>query len=194
MAEDRYSSFKVLYASEKEGTDYRKEVVRRNSKCLIMAPHGGKIERGTSEVASRVAGDDHSLFLFEGLRKRPHRDLHVTSHKYDDEEAIELAREHALVVAFHGRKDRKDPVTVHVGGLDVEIRDAIITELKLSDFEAAVGTGEFAGQHESNICNRSNGSRGVQLEIPKSLRDKLRSKPDEVHKFASAVRKAIASK
>lgn len=192
MPEDRYSSFKELYRAERDGTDYQKLVVRRGSHCLIMAPHGGRIESGTSELAKAVASEEHSLFLFEGIRKRPHSDLHVTSHLYDDEDAVEIARDHAVLVAFHGRKDRDDPVTVHVGGLDETTRDTIVNELVSEGFGAAVGSGELAGVHANNICNRGSRSMGVQLEIPKSLRDDLLSKPDLLEKFSCAVRKAIA--
>ena len=192
MAKDKYSSFVELYLVEKNGSDYLKQAVKRASNCLIMAPHGGKIEPGTSELAKAVASEDHSLFLFEGIRKRPHNDLHVTSHKYDDEEAIEIVSEHAVVVAFHGRRDRDDPATVHVGGLDAATRDAIISELALEGFNAAVGCGELAGEHEKNICNRGSRSSGVQLEVPKSLRNDLLSEPDLLNKFSRAVRKAIA--
>lgn len=192
MAKDKYSSFVELYLVEKNGSDYLKQAVKRASNCLIMAPHGGKIEPGTSELAKAVASEDHSLFLFEGIRKRPHNDLHVTSHKYDDEEAIEIVSEHAVVVAFHGRRDRDDPATVHVGGLDAATRDAIISELALEGFNAAVGCGELAGEHENNICNRGSRSSGVQLEVPKSLRNDLLSEPDLLNKFSRAVRKAIA--
>ncbi len=192
MAQDRYSSFEELYKGEKEGIDYRKQVVKRASDCLIMAPHGGKIEPGTSELAKAVASEDHSLYLFEGIRKRPHGDLHVTSHKYDDDEAIEIVGEHSIVVAFHGRGDRNDPATIHVGGLDTTCRDAIINELSSKSFEAAVGCGELAGKHKNNICNRGSRSIGVQLEIPKTLRDDLLSTPDLLDKFACAVRKAIS--
>jgi phage replication-related protein YjqB (UPF0714/DUF867 family) len=192
VAKDRYSSFKELYLAERKGTDYQKQVVKRASDCLIMAPHGGRIEPGTSELAKAVASKDHSLYLFEGIRNRPHTDLHVTSHKYDDEEAIEFASEHAVIVAFHGRRDRYDPTTVHVGGLDAATRDAIINELVLGGFDAAVGNGELAGKHENNICNRGGRSIGVQLEIPKSLRDDLLMKPDLLENFSRAIRKAIS--
>ncbi|WP_090271116.1 poly-gamma-glutamate hydrolase family protein [Thalassovita taeanensis] len=191
MAKDEYSSFVELYLVEKNGSDYLKQAVKRASDCLIMAPHGGKIEPGTSELAKAVASEDHSLYLFEGIRKRPHSDLHVTSHKYDDEEAIDIVSEHAVVVAFHGRRDRDDPATVHVGGLDAATRDAIINELALEGFNAAVGCGELAGEHKNNICNRGSRSSGVQLEIPKSLRNDLLSEPDLFNKFSRAVRKAI---
>ncbi|WP_108816901.1 poly-gamma-glutamate hydrolase family protein [Loktanella sp. Alg231-35] len=194
MAKDRYSSFKELYDVEKDGTDYQKQAESRTSDCLIMAPHGGKIEPGTSELAKAVASEDHSLYLFEGIRKRPHSDLHVTSHKYDDEEAIKIVSEHAIVVAFHGRRDRDDPATVHVGGLDAATRDAIVNELSSDGFDAAVGCGELAGEHKNNICNRGRRSMGVQLEIPKSLRGDLLSEPNLLNQFSRAVRRVIAQR
>jgi phage replication-related protein YjqB (UPF0714/DUF867 family) len=50
----------------------------------IIAPHGGKIEPGTSEIAAAIAGDDYSLYRFQGLRDRPREELHITSAKFDE--------------------------------------------------------------------------------------------------------------
>ncbi len=39
------------------------------SGIAVMAPHGGGIEPGTSEIANRVAGDEHAYYSFEGLKQ-----------------------------------------------------------------------------------------------------------------------------
>ena len=35
--------------------------IDRQGPTLILAPHGGGIERGTCELARAIAGDDHNL-------------------------------------------------------------------------------------------------------------------------------------
>ena len=66
---NRYSSYAELARHEVQGRDYRIRVDRRaHSPVLIVAPHGGMIEVGTSEIADSVAGADYSLFSFEGLK------------------------------------------------------------------------------------------------------------------------------
>jgi phage replication-related protein YjqB (UPF0714/DUF867 family) len=193
MSADRYSSFDQLFAHEKLGTDYQIVVENRGASCLIMAPHGGRIEPVTSDIARCIAEDDKSLYLFEGLRKRPHSDLHVTSHKYDEPQAIEIASKCEVVVAVHGRKDRDDPETVWVGGLDVETGSRVVKELNLAGFQSTIEAGELAAVHSKNICNRGRTSKGVQLEIPKSLRVELQSIPERLCVFSAAVRKALST-
>ena len=72
MAGDKYGSFDELRRAERDGVDFRIRVMRREASVAIIAPHGGRIEPGTSELAEAIAGDDFSLYCFEGLGKRPH--------------------------------------------------------------------------------------------------------------------------
>jgi phage replication-related protein YjqB (UPF0714/DUF867 family) len=191
MTADQYSSFKQLFEQEVLGIDYHIAVEDRGTDVLIMAPHGGRIEPGTSEIARDVAGGDLSLYCFEGLRKRPHGDLHVTSHKYDEPRAIDAAGKCEVVVAIHGRSDRDDPETVWLGGLGGLSLEKIEKQLKLAGFSAEVKSGDLAGAHSNNICNRGCTGRGVQLEIPKSLRDELEANPARLGAFSEAIRKAF---
>jgi phage replication-related protein YjqB (UPF0714/DUF867 family) len=43
----------------------------------ILAPHGGGIEPGTSELAEAVAGEGLSFYAFEGLKRSGNAVLHV---------------------------------------------------------------------------------------------------------------------
>jgi phage replication-related protein YjqB (UPF0714/DUF867 family) len=63
---DRYRSYDELAAAHREGIDFRVHALHRGSGVAIIAPHGGRIERGTSEIARAIAGEDFDLYLFEG--------------------------------------------------------------------------------------------------------------------------------
>jgi len=192
-AADKYRSYGALAAGEREGIDYRTFFIERPSLVLICAPHGGTIEPGTSEIATSTAGDEYSLYRFEGLiLGRPHTDLHIKSHLFNEPEALRLAAAADVVVTVHGRKDRVDKETVWLGGLDHRLRDAIAEDLRRAGFRALTTGHGLAGEVPNNICNRGRRGAGVQVEIPKSLRDELR---DDVQRFASfvkAIRSAIA--
>ena len=55
--------------NKSEGIDFRISIVKRKaSNIVIVAPHGGAIEPGTSEVATEVANNDLSLAIFEGIK------------------------------------------------------------------------------------------------------------------------------
>jgi phage replication-related protein YjqB (UPF0714/DUF867 family) len=124
MADDEYGSFDELRNQEREGVDFRIWVMRRETSAAIVAPHGGMIEPGTSESAVAIAANDYGLYCFEGLRKRPHRDLHITSANFRQPKCVELVAGCDLVVVVHGL-DCKGPQLAQVGGLDTNLRDAI---------------------------------------------------------------------
>lgn len=192
MSPDQYSNFEQLFAGETEGEDYKILSIQRDSEIVILAPHGGLIEPGTSEIASSIAGDDCSLYLFEGLRKRPHGDLHITSHKYNEPQAVSMVGESRIVVAIHGRSDKGDAETVWIGGLDAAIGKKVEEELNRCGFPAKIQTEKLGATHPNNICNLGRASAGIQLEVPRSLRDQLQAKPEMLKKFSQAIRQALS--
>jgi phage replication-related protein YjqB (UPF0714/DUF867 family) len=184
MRGDKYGSFDELLRAEREGIDFRIRVMRRETSVAIIAPHGGKIEPGTSELAEAIC--------FEGLQKRPHRDLHITSANFREPRCEELVVACDRVVAVHGRGVRERQ-SVEVGGLDTDLRDAICRSLQDAGYSAEVVTsGGLAALSPANICNRGARRRGVQLEVARGLRDMLLAQPQGLADFAQAVRRAIA--
>ena len=189
---DLYKDFAALAKGEKEGTDYRICVTVRDSAVAIVAPHGGRIERGTSEIAATIAENNHSLYCFEGIRKRPHRDLHITSTNFDEPECINLISNCEIVIAVHGLGGQRK--AVEVGGRDETLRNEICENLKAAGFETkVVTTGNHAAISPDNICNKGRRGTGVQLEITRGLRDALLNGTEDLSAFAKAVQRAIPS-
>ena len=89
---DKYRSLEELMKVEKEGFDYRIRLCERNHEVTVVAPHGGRIEPGTSEVAESIAGSDWNKFLFEGIKPSKNRSLHVTSTRFRHPELDLLLR------------------------------------------------------------------------------------------------------
>ena len=130
----------------------------------MIAPHGGKIEPGSSEIAAAIAGESYSLYSFDGLRRRPHRDLHITSTNFDEPRCENLIATHDIVVSMHGLDGEHE--ADHVGGLDTKLRDAICQKLNDAGFVTNIVTeGSHAAVSNSNICNRGLRQCGVQLEM-----------------------------
>ena len=189
---DKYSKFSDLEKSEKKGVDYGIDAVDRHSEAAIFAPHGGYIEPGTSQIATAIAGDSLSLYRFEGLKPgHLHGDLHITSHQFDEPTARQMAAKSDVVVAIHGRVDGKDPSTVWMGGLDGILRAEIERELSRAGFSATSEGHDLPARHPDNICNGGGSKAGVQLEIPRTLRDTLQKNPALLGAFSGAVRAAI---
>ena len=116
-----YMSFKELADREVEGQDYRIRVELRDAPALIMAPHGGKIEPATSEIAEAIAGMDYSFYTFEGLKADGNSVLHIESHLFDEFCALQAVEKADIVVTVHGQIDQRDEF-VMVGGLNDGLR------------------------------------------------------------------------
>jgi len=167
---DTYESFSQLGANEVHGTDYRvRAIVRPDSPVLIIAPHGGGIEIGTSELASRIARARHSLFLFEGLKPPwQNRSLHITSHRFDHPHCLDLVSRSLVTLAVHGCKGEESQI--YVGGLDLELKARLTTRLRAAGFPATAEGHRYLGRHPLNICNRGLRRCGAQLELTRDLR------------------------
>lgn len=190
---DRYDSFVTLAANEIEGVDYRIHVDERASPFAIVAPHGGLIEPGTSEIAAAIAADRFSLYCFEGLTKVDGRSLHITSTRFDEPRALALVSAAEVAIGVHGRKDQGDEASIWVGGLHETLRDAICEALASAGFKAKpVGDGHrLAGRDPANICNRCRRGAGVQLELPRALRLALDHEVSSRAALAATVRNAL---
>lgn len=191
---DQYDSFAALAAHEVMGVDYRIRVTARQSPVAVMAPHGGWIEPGTSQIAAAIAGDDHSLYCFESLRRRARAEtLHITSTRFDEPQALALIAASETVLTVHGRKDGPDTAAIWVGGRDADLRAAIAAALCGADFSAkAVADGHpLAGSDPANICNRGRRGAGVQMELPRALRLELMDDAARCASLALAVRRAL---
>jgi len=188
-----YSSFKELADCEVEGQDYRIRIELRNPRVLIMAPHGGRIEPATVELAEAIAETNYSFYAFEGLKKDGNRGLHIESHLFDEPRALKAVEKADVVITVHGQIDQKDEF-IMAGGLDAHLRPEIKRQLETSGFLTRPPTEGLMGTDPQNICNRGKLRQGVQLEVSRKVRDLLRNDTDRLRVFGEAVRRAIGMK
>ena len=167
-AGDRYGSYAQLAGRECEGRDFVRLLEVRPSGVAIIAPHGGGIEPGTSEIAQALAGSEFSLYCFEGVRARGNRGLHLTSIRFDEPSCIGLVQRSRVVVAVHGCEEGDR--STHVGGLDEDLKTRLLEALGTFGFKAVGDSASRPGLDPRNICNRGASGKGVQLEISKGLR------------------------
>ena len=171
---DRYRRYAELAAEQLEGRDYRVTAVCRGSGIAVIAPHGGRIERGTSEVARAIASEDLDLYLFEGcLPSLNFETLHLTSRHFDEPRALALIAGCHTVLAVHGVADTGERALL--GGRDSLLACAIADRLFVRGVRAQVSGHRYPGRDAANVCNRGSSGQGVQLE----LSDRLRGGPLE---------------
>jgi phage replication-related protein YjqB (UPF0714/DUF867 family) len=187
---DLYGSYADLAAGEAEGVDYRIRVIDRASPIAVVAPHGGRIEAGTSQTTALIAADVFSLYCFEGLVSG--RRLHITSARFDEPRALALVESSDIAIGVHGRADHGDHRTIWLGGLHESLRDAIGAALERVGFKTSTEH-HMQGKAPGNICNRGRLRAGVQLELPMSLRNAFLNDPFARQAFGSAVRDTIVT-
>ncbi len=197
---DFYTSFTALRRGEREDRDYRIRWRPGRSGVAIVAPHGGGIERGTSEIAEGIAGPEHGFYAFEGLKRAGNQVLHVTSDRFEEPQAMALVCRSRAVVTVHGAKGREP--AAYLGGLDFGLRAEIAGALVRAGFLAMDDPSPTRqGRSPTNICNRCLPGRGVQLELSYGLRTRMFAglhpaglcRPTALYaRFVGALRAALA--
>ena len=187
MTKDRYSSYEELECHETLGNDYTLCVKDAGSRVTIIAPHGGKIEPRTSDLARQIAGNNYNFYCFEGIKAKGNARLHITSHRFDEPGALELVARSEVVVAVHACTGTAG--LVHIGGLNKKLGRLIGKELQNTGIAVSHDHPRFQGANPANICNRGQTGIGVQLEVTRDLRDDLKKVDDIVR----AVRAALSN-
>ncbi|EZH64532.1 hypothetical protein DH09_18525 [Bacillaceae bacterium JMAK1] len=157
---DIYQNYKKL--SQNEKGNYRIRYIAKPT--MFIAPHGGGIEPGTSELAlysANVTGGGY--YVFEGLKRKNNETLHLTSTNFDEPIAVSVVKRSSVTVAFHGLEGN-DRVT-WVGGRDVTLAKKIASELKRQGFSVKWARDRLKGTSPLNIVNRNQQGQGVQLEV-----------------------------
>ena len=230
-----YATNSQLYADPKltEGIDWARRFRRHErfddsparttegTRTVILAPHGGGIERGTSELCLAVAGYHpanlpitppagvtYDYWMFEGIREGGNADLHVTSTGCDDLVAVSLCAGALGALSLHGFKPENldpprdpDEQVILIGGCDDRLRDLLAEVLDDVDLQVEAAVGELDGDSVCNIVNRTMRGRGAQLELSELLRDTMfgkNTRPARKHtttevfwRFVAACRDAL---
>lgn len=169
-ARQRFNSFSALARAKTEGEHYAVTVHDVGCGVAIVAPHGGRIEPGTAEMAKDIAGNDHSLYVFEGRESRDaFFELHVASAQFDDPRCVALVKKSHTTVTIHGCKG--DAPVVYIGGRDKKLAAKLTETFNKSGIKAMADNHPFPATSPDNICNKNARGQGVQLEFSRGLRD-----------------------
>lgn len=167
---DRYVSFADLAANEVEGKDYRIAVRYGRSGIAVIAPHGGGIEPGTSEVVFEFAAAGHTCYSFEGIKRSGNGILHITGSQFDEPVCLLIVGKSKAVVSVHGCSGSHK--CVYMGGLGEAAKRVIGRALAEAGFHVSERDG-LGGRNPRNICNRCPTGEGVQLELTAGLREAM---------------------
>lgn len=196
---DKYCSFSELAENAKRGRDFRVRFRKRNGATVVIAPHGGGIEPGTSEIADAIAAEDLSFYAFEGIKSRGNGQLHVTSTGFDEPRCMALVEASPRAISIHGENSQRR--VVFVGGRDGRMLNRLRASLTQRGFSVEnPRSARLQGLDQANICNRAISRAGVQLELSNGLRrsffrslskDGRQSKTGRFREFVTVVREVI---
>lgn len=203
---DYYRSMTDLLKDTQEGKDWTKESTNRHSNVLIFAPHGGNIEKGTTELTKAIANKGkYDYYAFNGTRNKNNSQLHVTSTNYNDLDLINRNYNKDVSISVHGAGQSQGKNTVLIGGRDEKLIQLISKELSTFKFNVQRSLGHLAGIDTNNVVNYNKKGQGVQLELTPDLRKSFFSNGDDLSKarkneknwsstmdrFATAINNAI---
>ena len=203
---DYYRSMTDLLKDTQEGKDWTKENTNRHSNVLIFAPHGGNIEKGTTELTKAIANKgNYDYYVFNGTRNKNNSQLHVTSTNYNDPDLINRNYNKDISISVHGAGQSQGKNTVLIGGRDEKLIQLISKELSTFKFNVQRSLGHLAGIDTNNVVNYNKKGQGVQLELTPDLRKSFFSNGDDSSKarkneknwtstmdrFATAINNAI---
>ena len=180
---DYYRSMTDLLKDTQEGKDWTKENTNRHSNVLIFAPHGGNIEKGTTELTKAIANKgNYDYYAFNGTRNKNNSQLHVTSTNYNDPDLINRNYNKDISISVHGAGQSQGKNTVLIGGRDEKLIQLISKELSTFKFNVQRSLGHLAGIDTNNVVNYNKKGQGVQLELTPDLRKSFFSNGDDSSK------------
>jgi phage replication-related protein YjqB (UPF0714/DUF867 family) len=168
---DFYDSLAELNQDLVRDLHYRVRILDRLSPITVIAPHGGFIEAGTSNIAEAIAGFEHNFFDFQGLRRRRAWELHITSVKFRHPYLVNMLSRSQMSVSVHSMGTQGNG-KILIGGLNGQFKERIYRELSLAGFPVTTKAERYRGVHPQNIVNLAQ-NHGVQIELTTSVIDRM---------------------
>ncbi|MER7518388.1 poly-gamma-glutamate hydrolase family protein [Streptomyces sp. NPDC126499] len=174
-------------------TDNTKASSLAVTSTAVLAPHGGGIEAGTSELCMAIAGyrpfdadtdpsaaaltgeAQRDYWMFEALQNSGTQ--HVTSTNCDDPAALAVCANNLYAVSLHGFAENLEKKVI-IGGRDERLKRNLLAAFTDSGFTTSWNvTVVIAGPDDplngdavTNIVNRTRTGAGAQLELSTALR------------------------
>ncbi len=174
--------------------DYEIEANVTDSNVAVVAIHGGKIEKGTTELAYALAShNNYNYYSFQGLKSTDNFSLHVPSDKFAEAAALQMVSESKITLSIHGCDGEKE--FTYIGGRDTELANRIKESLTKYGFTVKDAPKNLDGMSPDNIVNKNIDGQGVQIEISKGLRKKfLSTNKDTLNSYVLAISEAVNNK
>lgn len=194
---DKYRNFREMKKYESSNS-YRIDSRERDGGIIILAPQAGLISVGTSEICMAVAGNEHSYYLFEGLKDPEATDLRLNCISFDEPGCNDMLGRSEFALSIIGYESEESFIVIN--GRSEEGRFFIGRQLESAGFLNRKIQGEKPlSRHRKCVCNRTKSGKGIQVEISFGLlRNLFESQarmplvPNDVFmRFCTALREAV---
>ena len=177
--EDKYSSFQKL--NKDAPYSFKIKSNFKDGSFLIFTPHGGGIEPGTTELCKWFNDNSFSYYTFSGIRKTKCKELHITSHHFDEPRLFKMLNQHQCAISFHGMsnsmKQQHNNADIVLGGLNDVLLNELYTNLKKGSYTVVAARdfpeSNLRAHQPNNVTNRCISNKGVQIELSEDLRKKF---------------------
>lgn len=162
-----YRDFSNLVLNTEKGVDYDLTVVEGGGEITIAAIHGGGIEPLTGELATAIAGDEHNLYIFQGLRPQGNDALRIPISRYDEMRLRALLQRSQTALSLEGVDGEEKAVLL--GGQNRRLR-AILQEVLEGAGWKTGNLSQVVAAHDPSLFFNRPPQGGVQLELSHALR------------------------
>ncbi|MCR6544522.1 poly-gamma-glutamate hydrolase family protein [Dehalobacterium formicoaceticum] len=180
----------VLEAQTDVDVDYLIEANVTDSNVAVIAIHGGKIEKGTTELAYALATQNNfNYYSFLGSKSTDNLSLRVPSDEFAEAAALHMVSKSTTTLSIHGCEGEEE--FTYVGGKDTELSERIKKSLTEYGFVVKDAPKGLDGTSLDNIVNNNIYGRGVQIEISNGLRIEFLSSDKSLTDYVLAISEAF---
>ena len=196
-----YQDFTGLVIHTVKGKDYEIRIRDLGARVTISAIQGGRIEPLTSDLADAIAGQEHNLYDFCGIRTSDNEQMRIPASRFDEVRLRTLMKRSHTAISIQGVEGTK--AVVHIGGRNRHLRDVLAARLNESGFDTSGPASAGAAHNPSRFYNLPKAG-GIQIELTKALRQSMIDRPlqdlqqqvdscrtDRFHVFTAAVRAGL---
>ena len=171
-----YRDVSQLVVHCRKDRDFQIRIVDLGSEVTVASVHGGRIEPLTSALAEAIAGAEHNLYDFRGIRRSNNAQLRVPVSRFAEMRLNALMRRSQAALHIDGVPGER--AVVHLGGRNRAFKEMLAESLTGAGLTIEAPHGPGAAHDPTRFYNAPEAG-GVQMELSLALREQMVDGPLE---------------
>jgi phage replication-related protein YjqB (UPF0714/DUF867 family) len=171
-----YRDVSQLVVHCRKDRDFQIRIVDLGSEVTVASVHGGRIEPLTSALAEAIAGAEHNLYDFRGIRPSDNAQLRVPVSRFGEMRLNALMRRSQAALHIDGVPGER--AVVHLGGQNRTLKEMVAESLTGAGLTVESPHGPGAAHDPTRFYNTPEAG-GVQMELSLALRQQMVDGPLE---------------